>query len=152
MAVAAVPTLAVRGLIPLIRGIKGIAPDLGREVAGVNRDFARQMVPAVRARYERRYPSITGRSAATIRAGGGQGYARITIGGARARHMPGQEFGSNRVPQFRPWTGPGPSGAGSRGRFLYPTVRAEYPALKEAHVAALVRVLEKNFPEQGSPA
>lgn len=161
--------LAVRGLDALIKGTKGIAPDLGKDVGRVNRAFARRLVPLVKSAYGRNYPRhqlaffptvlgafapaqpriATGNSVRSIRAGGGQGYGRITIGGARAPHMPGQEFGSDRYPQFRPWTGPAPGGGrGSRGRFLYPTIRSEYPDLKAEHMEALVAALKKNFPDE----
>jgi hypothetical protein len=39
------------------------------------------------------------------------------------------EFGSKRYPQFPSWSGPMPTGAGSRGWFIYPTVRALQPTI-----------------------
>lgn len=39
------------------------------------------------------------------------------------------EFGSKRYPQFPAWSGPMPKGPGSRGWFIYPTVRALQPQI-----------------------
>jgi len=39
------------------------------------------------------------------------------------------EFGSSKYPQFPRWSGPMPSGPGSRGWFIYPTLRHMQPQL-----------------------
>jgi hypothetical protein len=39
------------------------------------------------------------------------------------------EFGSNRYPQFPRWSGPMPKGPGSRGWFIYPTIRHLQPTV-----------------------
>jgi len=39
------------------------------------------------------------------------------------------EFGSKRYAQFPAWSGPMPKGPGSRGWFIYPTVRALQPTI-----------------------
>lgn len=39
------------------------------------------------------------------------------------------EFGSKRYSQFPVWSGPMPKGPGSRGWFIYPTVRALQPTI-----------------------
>ena len=39
------------------------------------------------------------------------------------------EFGSSKYPQFPRWSGPMPKGPGSRGWFIYPTVRALQPTI-----------------------
>ena len=39
------------------------------------------------------------------------------------------EFGSSKYPQFPIWSGPMPSGPGSRGWFIYPTLRHMQPQL-----------------------
>jgi hypothetical protein len=39
------------------------------------------------------------------------------------------EFGSKSYPQFPRWSGPMPKGAGSRGWFIYPTIRHLQPTI-----------------------
>jgi hypothetical protein len=41
----------------------------------------------------------------------------------------GAEFGSKSYPQFPRWSGPMPKGPGSRGWFIYPTVRHLQPTI-----------------------
>ena len=110
--------------------------------------FARGVVPVVQSRYDSHYPSVSGTGRASIRAGAGIDRASITIGSARAPYMIGQEFGSDRYSQFRPWTGKGERGKGSRGRFLYPTLRSELPDLTGELMDALMDVAGRAFPER----
>ena len=49
--------------------------------------------------------------------------------GARRGIGAATEFGSKRYPQFPAWSGPMPKGPGSRGWFIYPTVRALQPTI-----------------------
>src|SRR5690606_36949505 len=102
---------------------RGLQPVLKR--------LASKMVPRIQARYDRRYPAITGGSRGSIRASGGMQSAAILAGNARQPHVAGQEFGSDRYPQFRPYTGRGPGGHGSWGRFVYPTIREELPGFRD---------------------
>lgn len=39
------------------------------------------------------------------------------------------EFGSSKYPQFPKWSGPMPKGPGSRGWFIYPTIRHLQPTI-----------------------
>ena len=41
----------------------------------------------------------------------------------------GFEFGSKRFPNMPRWSGPMPKGPGSRGWFIYPTIRATQPEI-----------------------
>jgi hypothetical protein len=47
---------------------------------------------------------------------------RVGIGAA-------SEFGSSKYPQFPRWSGPMPKGPGSRGWFIYPTIRHLQPTI-----------------------
>jgi hypothetical protein len=47
---------------------------------------------------------------------------RLGIGAA-------SEFGSSKYPQFPRWSGPMPKGPGSRGWFIYPTIRHLQPTI-----------------------
>lgn len=53
----------------------------------------------------------------------------------------GYEFGSNNWPQFRPWSGR--EGRGSRGKFIYPTLRRLQPTYVAKWEAAFDRILKK---------
>ena len=52
---------------------------------------------------------------------------RFSGGGTTKMLWPGLEFGSSKYAQFAPASGPGPHGRGSRGKFIYPTLRALQP-------------------------
>ena len=150
----------IAGLRELRNELKRIEPGLQREMQRENKAFAARMVPKVQAAYNAIYPKPTSKKK---RAGGGrrkgtvsqiravatQTSSGIRIGGARYPHMIGQEFGSNKYRQFAPWTGPGPGGRGSRGRFLYPTIRAEMPnVLRRYRSEVMDKVFAKAFPER----
>jgi hypothetical protein len=57
------------------------------------------------------------------------GFARqkLSGGGTTQQLWGGYEFGSNKFKQFPVWSGR--EGRGSRGWFIYPTLRAEQPAI-----------------------
>ena len=60
---------------------------------------------------------------------------RLSGGGTTQMLWGGYEFGSNKYKQFPKWSGR--EGRGSRGWFIYPTLRAEQPYL--------IREWENNF-------
>lgn len=148
----------IAGLRELRNELKRIEPGLQREMQRENKAFAARMVPKVQAAYSAVYPKANSKSRPNrrrkntvnaIRAVATQTSSGIRIGGARYRYMLGQEFGSNKYPQFRPWTGPGPSGRGSEGRFLYPAIRAEMPnVLRRYRSEVMDKVFAKAFPER----
>ena len=49
--------------------------------------------------------------------------------GSRTGIGAASEFGSKNYPQFPSWSGPMPKGAGSRGWFIYPTIRHLQPTI-----------------------
>jgi hypothetical protein len=49
--------------------------------------------------------------------------------GSRTGIGAASEFGSKNYPQFPRWSGPMPKGAGSRGWFIYPTIRHLQPTI-----------------------
>ena len=56
----------------------------------------------------------------------------------------GYEFGSNTYRQFPIWSGSNPAGgAGSKGYFIYPTLREEQPYLIKQWEIAVVNVVKK---------
>jgi hypothetical protein len=63
-------------------------------------------------------------------------------GGANTRSLwPGLEFGSNRLKQFPNWSGK--YGRGSRGWFIFPTLRQIQPKLVETWIEAVDRIVKK---------
>ena len=63
-------------------------------------------------------------------------------GGGTTQHLwGGYEFGSNRFKQFPVWSGR--EGRGSRGWFIYPTLRAQQPYLVNEWVKAFDRILKE---------
>jgi hypothetical protein len=138
--------IRVRGLNELVRDMRAVYPELPKIIRETNRAFANRIVPDVQRAYEARYPAVSGRGRASIRALAGASRATIAMGGARVPYIVGQEFGSDRYPQFSPWTGRAPgSPVGSRGRFLYPTIRALAPELADEYATEVDRALAQAF-------
>lgn len=71
------------------------------------------------------------------------GYAsqRYSGGGTTQQLWGGYEFGSNAFPQFRPWSGR--EGAGSRGKFIYPTLRRLQPTYVATWEAAFEKIIKE---------
>ena len=71
------------------------------------------------------------------------GYAaqRFSGGGTTQMLWPAIEFGSNHYTQFRPWSGR--YGKGSKGKFIYPTLRAMQPYLVKEWEQAFDGILRK---------
>lgn len=66
-------------------------------------------------------------------------------GGANTRTLwGGTEFGSNKFRQFPPWSGSNPSGgAGSKGYFIYPTLRKIQPHIVAQWTESFTKILAK---------
>lgn len=71
------------------------------------------------------------------------GFARqkFSGGGTTQQLWGGYEFGSNRLKQFPIWSGR--EGRGSRGWFIYPTLRAEQPAIIAQWEDAFSKILKE---------
>lgn len=67
---------------------------------------------------------------------------KFSGGGTTKQLWPGTEFGSNKFKQFPSFSGKGPNG-GSRGWFIYPTLRANQPAIVKAWDEAFNKITEK---------
>lgn len=70
------------------------------------------------------------------------GYAgqRYSGGGTTKELWPGYEFGSDKYPQFRPWSGR--YNNGSRGKFIYPTLRRLQPEYAKRWTEALAKIVK----------
>ena len=63
-------------------------------------------------------------------------------GGAKTQQLwGGYEFGSNKYKQFPVWSGR--EGRGSRGYFIYPTLRAEQPHIIAEWESAFTKILKE---------
>lgn len=71
------------------------------------------------------------------------GYAgqKLSGGGTTQQLWGGAEFGSNKKKQFPVWSGR--EGRGSRGWFIYPTLRAEQPYIINEWENAFSRILKE---------
>lgn len=71
------------------------------------------------------------------------GYAsqKLSGGGTTQQLWGGYEFGSNRYKQFPVWSGR--EGRGSRGWFIYPTLRAEQPHIINQWENAFSQILKE---------
>ena len=66
---------------------------------------------------------------------------KFSGGGTTQQLWGGYEFGSNKYKQFPVWSGR--QGRGSRGYFIYPTLRAEQPHLIGQWLNAFDRILKE---------
>ena len=66
---------------------------------------------------------------------------KLSGGGTTQMLWGGYEFGSNRYKQFPVWSGR--EGRGSRGWFIYPTLRAEQPYIINQWENAFSRILKE---------
>jgi hypothetical protein len=66
---------------------------------------------------------------------------KFSGGGTTQQLWGGYEFGSNKFKQFPLWSGR--EGRGSRGYFIYPTLRAEQPHIIEQWENAFTKILKE---------
>jgi hypothetical protein len=66
---------------------------------------------------------------------------KFSGGGTTQQLWGGYEFGSNKFKQFPVWSGR--EGRGSRGYFIYPTLRAEQPHIIAQWEAAFSKILKE---------
>lgn len=114
---------------------------LPKELTKANREHAAKMVAPIRSAYSKRFRVRSGRTIGSVRPFSTQTSAGIRFGGARLPHAMGQEWGSNRFPQFAPWTG-------GDGRFVYPTISAEAPKLMAEYGKVLSAVMGSAYPDR----
>lgn len=138
--------LRVDGLSDFRRGLSRANRDLGKKVGQANKALGERVVGNARSRYARHYTVRTGRTQRSIRASASQTRAQVKLGTQRTPWALGQEFGSDRLPRFRPWTGKAPGGKGSHGRFFYPAIREESEGIKQDYLKVLDTVVREAFP------
>lgn len=132
-------TVHITGLRETVRALRRVDRELPKMLRKEANAAAEGIVRDARRRYALRYTSRSGRTVNRIRARSTQTKARVVFGGARYPWAPGQEFGSNRVRQFSPWSGPARSGSGSQGHFLYPAAREGIGEFRDALEAGIAK-------------
>jgi hypothetical protein len=133
------------GLKEFTRDLRRVDKEFPRQVARAMRKAAKHVEGDARSRYARRYrQGASGRSTRSVKgiaAFASSWEAGIKFGDDRRPWLIGQEFGSNRYQQFRPWTGAGPGGKGSHGRFIWPAIREEMDTVSDQLADDLMGIL-----------
>ncbi len=68
---------------------------------------------------------------------------KFSGGGTTQQLWGGYEFGSTKFKQFPIWSGKAPGGIGSKGYFIYPTLRAEQPHIIAQWENAFTKILKE---------
>jgi hypothetical protein len=141
------------GLDEFRKGLKNLDAAYPKKLSAINKRMATSIVPDVQRRYAHHFESRRGRTTGSIKGKATQRQIAISVGtpslyrGAKAENVAkGQEFGSNAHRQFAPWTGKGPSGKGSRGRFLWPAVRDAAPKVADEYLGELEKLAAEVMP------
>jgi len=121
----ATPLVRAVGLAELEKTLRTADPELRKRLQQELKKVAEGVASKARARAG---PHVSSRSRASIRPQAGGREARIVAGGSGAPEFMGQEFGGGSRPRTRQF----PAHTGTRGYFLYPTVREELSKLGPA--------------------
>lgn len=139
--------IEVEGLVEFRRGLKKVSDDLPKLLKQKLKKAAEAAEFTAVKNYSKVYNSRSGGHIGTIKIRvTGDGVA-LAFGGTRFPAAGGQEFGSNRIGRFRPWTGPGPGGRGSMGRVIFPAVREEAEQTLREIEEAFDDLVKAAFPE-----
>ena len=123
----------LRSIIRSFKAMEAEAIDQAKEVSSELADFVKQRVSVTAGQRNNRASKIIA-DGATVKKSSkigeiSYGFARqkLSGGGTTQQVWAGYEFGSNRYKQFPVWSGR--EGRGSRGWFIYPTLRAAQPEI-----------------------
>ncbi len=124
-------TLRVVGLNDFRKGLRGIDRSLSKAVRVALNAVADVLITAARPKV----PSVSGAARASLKAASTQTTAKISAGGTRAPYYAWLDFGgrvgrnrSVRRPFYR------------EGRYIYPTLAQERPAIEEAMLRAVAQL------------
>lgn len=140
--------IAIEGLTDFRRALKSVGAELPKmlqkelKAAGEHAEFQ-----AVRA-YHGKYRSHSGDTIGSIKLRATASSLALAFGGAGFPYAKGQEFGSDKTRQFRPFTGRLPGERGSAGRFIYPAVRGEGPELLSELERVMARLAKRAYPDK----
>lgn len=125
-------TIRVDGLKNLNRALRKIDSEAPKQLRVALNESADVLVAATRPLIPRR----TGRAAASLKAKSTRTAARVSMGSRAAPYMPWLDFGGKVGPKrsvVRPYI--------KEGRYLFPTLRKEKPAIMRALEQSLVQVI-----------
>ena len=148
------PLVSVDGMAEARKAIRQfdrtIVRDLDRELKTVAADAGKE----ARSEYRRRHPRRRSNGPRATNAvdvakwGGARGTTWVTLNPNLKPWMLGQEFGSDRYPQFPGWSGAAPGGRGSYGYFFYPTLRKNQEEAQRRIFESLDRAVARAFPDK----
>jgi hypothetical protein len=137
----------LRSIIRSFKAMDAEALDQAKEVSSELADFVKQRVSMTAGQRNNRASKIIA-DGATVKKSSkigeiSYGFARqkLSGGGTTQQVWAGYEFGSNRYKQFPVWSGR--EGRGSRGWFIYPTLRSVQPDIVRKWEEAFSKIIRK---------
>lgn len=138
----------LRGVFKALKNMEDGATEEAKRQSGAISEYVRGKV--IDSAHSLNSRAVAGRIAEGSRVKKSSKVGEITYGfasqkfsgGATTKDIwGGSEFGSNRYKQFPVWSGR--QGRGSRGWFIYPTLRREQPYIVAEWTAAFNRILKE---------
>jgi hypothetical protein len=138
----------LRGVFKALKNMDGRATDEAKRVSGALADYARSEVISTASGLSSR--AVASRIAEGARVKKSSKIGEITYGfasqkfsgGATTKDIwGGSEFGSNRYKQFPVWSGR--EGRGSKGWFIYPTLRKIQPKIVSEWTESFSKILKE---------
>ena len=142
---AARDPIRIEGLADLARELRQAGQDLPKRLRQANKEAVGPIVPLARRLYDRRYTSGSGKSRRSIRALASQRRAQVAIGRRSLPHLMGQEFGSNKYPQFPRHR----TAKGQAGYFLSPAIREKEGEIRDRYLDVIDDLARGAFPRGG---
>ena len=138
----------LRGVLKALKNMEEGATDAAKRESGALSDYVRgKVIDSAHSLYSRTVASRIAEGASVKKSSKiGEityGFANQKFsGGASTKTLwGGSEFGSNKYKQFPIWSGK--QGRGSRGYFIYPTLRKEQPYILEQWTEAFDDILKE---------
>jgi hypothetical protein len=135
----------LRAILRSFKAMDDEAIKQAKEVTSELADFVKQRVSATAGQRSNRASKIIADGATVSKSSKigeiSYGFARqkLSGGGTTQQVWGGYEFGSNKFKQFPVWSGR--EGRGSRGWFIYPTLRSVQPDIVKKWEAAFSKII-----------
>jgi hypothetical protein len=135
----------LRAILKSFKAMDDEAIKQAKEVTSELADFVKQRVSATAGQRNNRASKIIADGATVSKSSKigeiSYGFARqkLSGGGTTQQVWAGYEFGSNKFKQFPVWSGR--EGRGSRGWFIYPTLRSVQPDIVKKWEAAFSKII-----------